>query len=138
MKIKLETVKSFPSGFTTVGYWKFSEPENKGTLTIQVMHLSDWRFAAAVWGHEIVEAIYCWLFHITTEEADKFDIMYEDGYKTGKYTLDMEPGHDPSCPYHVGHMLGVVWEHFCIRLTFASWEKYEAECNRLMGIPQRT
>lgn len=118
-----------------MGYWYWTRPGNRGQLVIQVMRMKDWRHAAAVWGHECIEAFYCWFFHITTEAADKFDLMYEDGYRTGKYKLSQEPGHDPACPYHWGHMLGVCWEHVCIRLLFASWSAYNAECDFLMGIP---
>lgn len=137
MKIKLQVVDRFPSGFTTLGYWFWTAPHNTGQLVIQVMQMSDWRFMFAVWGHEIIEALWCWLFIITTEECDAFDQMYEDGYKTGKYQLSQEPGHDPKCPYHTGHMMGVAWEHICIRLLFASWSAYLAECDRLMGIPDK-
>lgn len=120
-----------------MGYWYWTGPLNTGQLVIQVMRMSDWRFMAAVWGHEIIEAFWCWFWHITTEQADKFDNMYEEGYKTGKYQLTQEPGHDPACPYHTGHMMGVCWEHVCIRVLFASWAAYNDECDRLMGIPKR-
>ncbi len=96
--------------------------------------MKDWRHELAVWGHEIIEVVYCWLFGVTTEEADKFDSFYEEEYAAGRISPDKEPGHDPRCPYHVGHMLGVIWEHVCIRLTFASMLKYEKECNEIMGI----
>jgi hypothetical protein len=133
MKIRLERVNFRPGGFTTVGYWKWTLPHNKGTLIIQV-HKLPWRFELAVWGHELVEVFYCWLFGITTEEADKFDSFYEQEYEVGRIPKTAEPGCDARCPYHWGHMAGIVWERICIYGTFASWKKYEIECNRVMGI----
>lgn len=134
MKVKFQTVEKYPSGYTTVGYWFWTGPRNTGQLVIQVMRMSDWRFSAAVWGHEIIESLYCWLLGITTEEADKFDDVYERGYKDGSISITKEPGHDPKCPYHWGHMAGVCWEYLCIYTTFAGWKRYERECNKLMGI----
>lgn len=134
MKIKFQRMEMGQMPFLTVGYWKFDQPKNKGTLYIQVIKLRDWRFEAAVWGHEIIEAFYCWLLGITTEQADEFDAMYERGYNDGSISKDKEAGHDRRCPYHWGHMMGVVWEHIWIPLTLASWSKYNDECNRVMGI----
>lgn len=134
MKIKFKTVDSRPHGFVTVGYWSWSEPNNKGTLTIEVARMSDWRFSAAVWGHEILEALYCWIFRVTTEEADEFDKAYERGYADGSIPLQNEPGDDPLCPYFRGHRLGVFWEYLCIYATFAGWNRYASECDRIMEI----
>lgn len=135
MKIRFERVTGFTErGFTTVGFWFWTKPKNKGTLTIQVTRMRDWRFEAAVWGHEIIEAVYCWIFGITTEVCDEFDAFYEREYEAGRIHKSVEPGHDPKCPYHIGHMMGVCWEHICIPMLFASWKSYEAECNRVMGI----
>lgn len=122
--------------FTTLGYWWFENPDNKGALHVEVVKMSDWRFEFSVWGHEVIEVLYCRLFHITTEQADKFDQYYEDCYAAGTISKDKEPGHDPKCPYHWGHMAGVCWEYICILITLASWEKYLNECDRLMGINQ--
>jgi len=120
--------------FTTIGYWSWSEPQNSGTLHIEVVKMSDWRFEFAVWGHEIIEVAYCWLIGTTTEQADDFDAMYEKGYNDGTIPKTKEPGHDRKCPYHWGHMAGVAWEHICIFITFASWSKYLAECDKIMEI----
>jgi hypothetical protein len=122
--------------FTTLGYWWFDEPQNKGTLNIEVVKLSDWRFEAAVWGHELIEILYCKIVGVTTEQADEFDAMYERGYANGSIPKSREPGHDPKCCYHWGHMMGVAWEHICVYGTFASWSRYLAECDKLMGIEQ--
>ena len=120
--------------FTTVGYWWFDQPNNKGTLNVEVVKMCDWRFELSVWGHELIEILYCWLFSVTTEEADEFDAYYEQCYIDDSISKEKEPGHDPKCPYHWGHMAGVCWEYICVYGTFASWKKYEAECNRIMDI----
>lgn len=134
MKIRFQRLTQGQQRFTTVGYWYWSETGNKGTLVVQVTRMGDWRHEFAVWGHEMIEAFYCWCFRVTTEQADKFDESYERGYSDGSISKEMEPGHDPRCPYHVGHMMGVFWEHVIIRLTLAKWSNYERECNLLMGV----
>ncbi len=139
MKIKFQRVPDYTfteKGYLTVGYWFWDKPNNQGTLTVQVTRLCDWRFEAAVWGHELIEVFYCWLRHITTEVCDAFDESYERAYEAGTVSKSVEPGCDPKCPYHWGHMAGIVWEHICIYGTFASWTAYEKECNRVMKISE--
>lgn len=134
MKVRFVRLDRRNSRFTTVGYWAWSQPGNKGTLTIEVAKLPDLRFELAVWGHEIIEALYCKLFGVTTEAADAFDELYERMYATGEKSPLEEAGDDRACPYHWGHMAGVVWEYVCIYGTLASWPKYAAACNAAMDI----
>ena len=134
MKVKLKRLPGRHPVYTTVGYWSWDKPDNKGTLTIEVSKMKDWRHELAVWGHEIIEVFYCWLFGVTTEEADKFDSFYEAEYAAGRISPEDEAGDDRRCPYHWGHMGGVVWEHIVIRVTFASMVRYAEECNAIMGI----
>ena len=135
MKIEIIDKSEMPKAAgTTVGYWMFSRPRNKGRLTIFVLKTSDWRFTLAVLGHEIIEAFYCWFRGITTEECDKFDIMIEAEYDSGKKPASEEGGFDKRSPYRWGHILGAGWEYIAIYGTFASWKKYINEMNKLMGI----
>lgn len=134
MRIKLRRIDQKEQKFTTLGYWSWSKPGNKGTLTVQVSRMGDWRFEAAVWGHELIEVFYCWLFRISTEEADRFDAFYEAEYNAGRIATTQEPGDDRKCPYYVGHSAGVAWEHFWIFISFCRWSKYVQECDRIMGI----
>ncbi len=134
MRIKFERVTHYPSGYTTIGYWFWDEARNRGTLTIQVMKMDDWRHEVAVWGHEILEALYCWIMGIPTEDCDAFDDRYEQGYRRGTIPLTYEPGDDRRCPYFWGHWLGKCWEHVWVRASFCSWRKYLQECDRAMGI----
>lgn len=128
MRVRFKRCSLAEMPFTTLGYWAWSKPHNRGTLTIQVIPMSDWRHEAAVWGHEIIESVYCWLFRITTESADEFDARYERGYADGLIPIEREPGDNPDCPYHIGHMLGVFWEHVFIRISLAGWSRYERAC----------
>jgi hypothetical protein len=122
---------------TTVGYWWFSKPYNAGTIHVEVLKMKNWRHEVAVWGHEFLEVMWCWLVGCTTEEADKFDLWYESEYASGRISKDKEAGDDRRCPYHWGHMAGVCWEYFWIYLSFGfrkGWDGYTKECNELMGI----
>ena len=132
--IHFHTVDTKPGGLTTVGYWRFTKPDNGGDLIVEVARMNDWRFMLSVYGHELIEALYCWMFHVTTEVCDDWDNYYERLYESGKVSPEVEPGHDPKCPYHWGHMGGVVWEYIAIYGTFASWKKYIDETNRVMEI----
>lgn len=143
MKIKIRRVHRIFSvqekPLTTVGYWAFMPGKpgdfaQPGWLDIEVLHLSDIRFHWAVVGHELIEAFYCRLFGISTEVCDQWDEHFEWLYSQGKVPKSVEAGDVRGCPYFVGHLLGKAWEHLCIRLTFASWERYLAECDRLMNV----
>jgi hypothetical protein len=136
MRIKLlGNLKDLPSAAgTTVGYWRFTEPNNGGELEIYCLRTCDWRYTLAVLGHEIIEALYCKLTHVTTEACDKFDIMIEKEYETGVKPYEEEGGFDKRSPYRWGHIMGAVWEYLIIHATFASWKKYDVECNKLMEI----
>jgi hypothetical protein len=132
--VKIIVTDKKPMGYTTVGYWAWDQPNNKGQLRVFVARMRSKRHFIAVLGHELVEVLYCWLFHVTTEQADAFDEMYEAGYKDGTIPLAREAGHDKKAPYHAGHMLGVCWEHFWIAVSFASWKAYNDECDLIMDI----
>ena len=142
MRIKFKRVRDMqfvttggqPFKTTTVGFWAWSEPKNKGTLLIQCAAMTSCCHELAVFGHECIEALYCWLRGITTEDCDKFDAFYEAEYEAGRIPKTQEAGHDPRCCYHWGHMAGVVWEYVCIYGTFGSWKAYGDDCNRIMGI----
>lgn len=137
MKLKFKRIASLselPIVTTTVGYWAWSRPKNKGTLTIYVHRLAKRRYELAVWGHELIEALYCWLFRKTTEQCDVFDEWMEGQYQLGNYPLTFEGGFHKKCPYRWGHILGAAWEYVCIYGTFAGWRGYEKSCNAVMGI----
>lgn len=129
MKIRLNIGTKLPVHFTTVGYWKFDGLCNTGTLQIYCVPLAQKRWVAAVVGHELIESLYCWWFKITTEQCDRWDSEFEKRYRGGTSPVEMEPGDDPQCPYHWGHLLGCVWERLCIALTFAGWKDYTAACD---------
>ena len=134
MRIKLHITDGKPHGYTTVGYWMFDQPNNKGTLHLEVAKLPDWRYSLAVIGHEFIEAVFCWLFNRTTEECDVFDDRCEREMESGARDPYKEPGFDSESPYYGGHVMGSWWEWFVIHLTFASWTRYNQACNEAMGL----
>lgn len=135
MKIKLVRTDSKPHGYTTVGWWGWTELMNRGTLVVEVSKLPDWRYSLAVIGHEFIEAAWCKLFRIYTEECDAFDDWMETQYASGNVRSDFEGGFHEHCPYRTGHVLGSWWERFVITVTFASWKSYDRACNDVMGLP---
>ena len=140
MKIKLIRTDGPPQGYCTVGWWGWSKPNNKGTLTIEVAKLPDWRFSLAVILHEGIEALWCWLRGVSTETCDSFDDWMESEYSSGRIPKTFEGGCHKDCPYRVGHWLGMRLEDITIFLTFpfTRWKNamrlYEIECNKVMGI----
>lgn len=134
MNIKFHRTNTKPFDLTTVGFWRFDQPNNKGTLHVYVAKMCDWRYEVSVFGHELIESVYCWLCGVTTEVCDKFDDQCELEFDAGTRDVHLEPGFDPKCPYRWGHVMGSWWEWVFIHATLASWKKYDVECNRVMGI----
>lgn len=123
-----------PNAGTTVGYWAWDQPNNKGVLHIYSKPLKKKRWLAAVIGHELIEAAWCKMRGITTEQCDEFDLWMEGEYERGAYPYSFEGGFHPNAPYRWGHILGCGWEYLVIYGTFASWRRYSENCNRVMGI----
>lgn len=136
--MKLQRVSQSEQRYTTLGYWWWSKPGNRGELTVQVSRMRDWRHELAVWGHELIEIAYCKLFRVTTEVCDAYDSWFELKYKSGEVPPTVEAGDQKGCPYYIGHRMGVAWEHFCIFVTFAGWNNYVRACEEQMGIYERT
>ena len=132
MKLRLQRINQNEHRFTTLGYWFWDKPNNKGTLTIQISRMADRRHEWAVWGHELIEAFWCKLWGITTEKCDAYDEVFEKRFRAGEFTIEDEAGCQKDCPYHWGHMLGIVWEHVIIWLTCEYWYRYEQTCLRQM------
>ncbi len=129
----LVTVNGQP--MTTVGYWFFHGKNNRGPLEIQCLALGSKRFDMAVLGHELIEALWCKLRGITTEECDAFDEQCEREFAAGTRDPMIEPGFDHEhCPYYLGHGMGSWWERLYITVTLANWQEYDRACNRVMGI----
>jgi hypothetical protein len=130
MNIQVKTVtkmEDFPIHTTTVGYWA----EGSEGLAVYLFALSDWRFTLAVLFHEIIEWAITKAAGITTVECDIFDEAWEDDCDSGVRSLADEPGDDPACPYHRGHMWGSQFERLVIFLSGASWSEYLDECGRI-------
>lgn len=101
MIFKTVTMKEQP--FLTQGDW---QTDKDGNMVSTIAECEDWRFWAIVAIHEMVEYFICKLRGVTIEDCNKFDAMYEEGYRSGKIPLDKEAGYDKRCPYHRGHVWG--------------------------------
>jgi hypothetical protein len=134
MRIKFKRVAQSEQRFTTLGYWSWTHPNNRGTLVIEVSRMKDWRHEGAVWGHEVIESLYCKLMGITTEFCDRYDEEFEKKYATGEVSPMVEAGDQTNCPYHTGHFWGCLWERFFIALTLCRWNEYVVACEKQMGV----
>jgi hypothetical protein len=132
MSVVIKLIDQSEHKHTTVGTWTL-DPQT-GDIVILVSKMSDWRFEQAVIGHERKEVFWCKANGITQAECDAWDDQYEKLYKSGAVPPSYEPGEDPNCPYHRGHMLGIIEEIATIIDTGANWRDYNNECDELMGI----
>lgn len=123
--------------FTTTGDWQTWEPaswnDENNPLTVTVTRLPDWRYTMCVCFHELIEACWCKLHGVTTEECDRFDEYYEGLYKSGKAPVDKDAGDDRSCPYFRGHQWGKLFERIVAFVLKVKWKDYDRAASEADG-----
>ena len=113
--IIVNTIPHKKQRYDTVGDWP--SPVS-GIQHFFISSMKKRAYEVAVFTHELIEEEWCTENNITPQIVDDWDMLY-----TGKYTDD--PGADPKCPYHKGHMLGLKAERFVIEKVFnLSWKEY--------------
>lgn len=127
--IFVRVVKSSEQPFCTIGHWMY---DKEGNLLILITKMKDWRYEFGVFIHEIVEWALCEYKGITVEECDKFDELYEEGYRTGKIPVKKEAGYDKHCPYHRGHVWGDRISWVIMVLLGVNWKDYNLDADRII------
>ena len=124
--IHISTIPHSMQRYNTAGDWEFpSDDDNRPVmnLNVKVSVTSDWRVAACVAVHELVEALLCKNNGINTEQVDKFDtevgIALED------------PGDHPEAPYQREHCIATAIERILVAEFGMKWADYEAALEEL-------
>ena len=120
MKITIETIPHSEQRYPTAGDWMFDNDH----LVIRVSELGDWRYSMAVGIHEAVEALLCRNDGVDGRDVDAFDFAYQELHH-------MEPGDDPTAPYHRQHCFATAVERMLIAALGVSWAEYEAAVEAL-------
>lgn len=85
------------------------------SLDVAVSVPSDWRHAALVGVHELIEAVLCHHRGITQTDVDNWDYAHRD---LG------EPGDAPGCPYRREHQFATVIEKLLAAELGVDWRDY--------------
>ncbi len=128
--INLKIIPLSKMPFTTLGHWFL---DDNSILQIRIVKMSDWRYEAAILIHELIEYWICFHKGITTKVCDEFDTLFEEEYKQGRWTKDIEAGFDKRCPYRTSHKWGARLERLTIWLLKASWKKYLKDCDKVIS-----
>lgn len=129
--ISIKLISQDQHRFTTIGYW---EEDGQGNVTFWVTRMSDWRYMICTLFHEMVEWAWCRANGVTTEDADRFDALYEELYDGGRVSRLFAPGDDPTCPYHYGHIYGGIFDALIGAVLGVPVEAMDAECDDLLGL----
>lgn len=109
--------------YSTVGDWQFREaPDGCTYIDVQVSATADWRHAALIAVHELVEAILCRHRGISQDEVDSFDLSHPEL---------VEPGLSENCPYRREHLHA---HHVEVNLAYelgVDWQEYTAALDSL-------
>lgn len=102
--------------YSTVGDWQFREAQPSCVrIDIQVSATADWRHAALIAVHELIEAILCRARGISQDEVDSFDLAHSEL---------SDPGASENAPYHDQHMVADFIERYLATELNVSWRDY--------------
>lgn len=105
---------------------KCSQPMNyEERIHIHVSQLPDWRLAALVAVHELIEVLLCKQAGITVDQVDAFDIEFEKARAAGTIPNYCEPGDDPAAPYQKQHAIATGVERIVAAELGVKWQEYE-------------
>jgi hypothetical protein len=129
-KIEFKTIPHELHRYETVGdYWKESQ-----VTKFRVSRMSDWRYEALVFVHELIEYIIVKYMEIPLKDIDNFDEGYELAREMKikapcgcKPTKDSEPGFDSHSPYNSAHYVADRVEHLLAFIIGVKWSDYNKE-----------
>ena len=126
--IKFEVIPHASHRYETVGdYWWDNQENDTGFLNVRVSVMSDWRYVALVFFHEVIEALLCKLAGVREVDIKAFDEMYGAEREEGKHTIDEEPGHDDRAPYRKQHVIAESLERVLAIFLGVDWRSYDLE-----------
>lgn len=125
MNINIKVIPNSSQRYPTVGDWWFTE---KGELEIRVSDLGNWKMAALVTVHELIEVVLCQARGISQEEVDKFDKVFEQQRKLNDFS---EPGDSSAAPYRREHFFATTIERLLCAELGLDWKEYEERINNL-------
>jgi hypothetical protein len=109
--------------YPTLGDWELSESGRHLIITVSRMNVHASEIAVAV--HEWVEAWQCKNKGIKGEDITKFDIAFEKQH----FNDDLEPGNDPTAPYHAEHLVAEGSERAVCRSLGVTWKQHTKTCD---------
>lgn len=124
MDINIRTIPHSEQRYPTVGDWWFDEA---GNLQIRVSKMSDDRFESLVAFHELAEVLLCRKAGVTQEDADDFDIAFENERAAGLHPQDAEPGDSDDAPYREQHSMATALERALSVALGVNWKEYDDE-----------
>lgn len=108
-------------------YWY----DDDGVLQIRVVELGDEFMEKSIAAHELIEEALTKKRGLLEPEIQAFDEYYEQRIKMGLVSQDIEPGHDPNCPYKNEHCFAESVEMGMFALAGLSWTEYENKINSI-------
>lgn len=109
--------------YPTVGDWQFRyAPDGCVRIDVQVSATADWRHAALIAVHELIEAILCRHRGISQDEVDEFDLAHPELADSGA---------SESAPYHIEHMIAEDIERELAACLNVDWLDYTAALESL-------
>ena len=122
MKIVIETIPHKDQRYDTVGdYWE--DPD--GTWQFRVSEFGVWQEQFLVVFHELIEKVLCDQNKITGKSIDEFDMNWKD------HDGLVEPGNDPSAPYHDQHLIATAYERLLASHLNVEWNAYDERLDAL-------
>lgn len=134
MKINFEIIAHDQMRYETCGDWWL---DDAGVIQVRVSRLSDKRYSALIFLHEMVELITEFSKRAAGDlddnaaltqlvaDTDAFDKEFEAARFVGDTTS--EPGSEPDCPVYEGHMLANSVEHSAAMLMGVNYNDYADE-----------
>jgi hypothetical protein len=120
LSIYIRTVEHSDQRYDTAGDWRdvsfvYDGRLHSVRLLIDVSRTGDWRHAALVAVHELVEALLCRHRGIEQHVVDAFDLANP---------LSGDPGDEPDCPYRDEHRAAETIERQLAAALDVPWEDY--------------
>lgn len=125
-KIEYRTIPHKEQRYPTVGDYF----NRKNELHFRVSRMSDWRYEALVFAHELIEYTIIRYKNIPIEKIDKFDILFEKERSAGKWKNE-EPGNDTRAPYYGAHQFATMVEKMLAKVLKVRWKEYSKEVESL-------